>query len=67
MKIKHLIKIDEKINLPIIADCAEGFEYSKLNIKTTYVSSSFFQTSKLVCFSVHKPLYLTSPSSKNDK
>ncbi|MET3026036.1 hypothetical protein ABXT06_05115 [Flavobacterium sp. UW10123] len=66
MKIKNLIKIDKKINLPIIADCAEGFKYSKLAVKTNYVSSSFFQTNKLVCFSVNKPLYLAS-YSKNDK
>lgn len=66
MKIKTLLSIDEKINLPVIADCSEGFKYSKSAMLPNYVSSSFFQTTKLVCFTVHKPLYLTS-SSTNDK
>lgn len=74
MKKEKIIKINEivneindrKIPLPIITNCSEGTKYeNEENIEEqNYLQSSFYQTTKMICYSFHKPLYL---SRSNDK
>lgn len=49
-----------KIKLPVIAYCSEGFDVNKQLFvdDEEYVDSSFYQTSKLICYLFYKPLYL---------
>lgn len=60
MKIRDFLKVTKKTSLPIIADCSNGFTLTKSKplINTDFVTSSFYQTSKMICYSLHKPLYI---------
>lgn len=67
-KIDKLVNTDakSKVALPIIADCSIGYKINKkLNIDDElYVNSTFYQTSKMICYSFYKPLHIKSTNDK---
>lgn len=74
MKKEKLIKINEIVNtlnnkevtLPVITNCSSGFKINDTSNQETenYLSSLFYQTSKMICYSFHKPLYLNRSNDK---
>lgn len=66
MKIKNLLKSSVEISLPIITDCAIGFSCPRKITKTKikYVESTFYQSTKMICYSTNKPLYLINENDK---
>lgn len=64
MKVKNLIDKNKKVALPISMECAEVFKYRKTSNKTKYVDSTYYQTSKMICYSIYKPSYIPS---RNDQ
>ncbi|MFV8334704.1 hypothetical protein ACNQF7_01315 [Flavobacterium sp. RSP29] len=55
-----------KISLPVIAECTkEDFVLTKLKYNPyKFVSSGFYQTSKIMCHDFYKPIYLKNSNDK---
>lgn len=64
MKIKNLIYKKRKLPLPIIMECSEGFKYKKTSDKSVYVHSIYYQTSKMICYSIYKLPYIPSQNDQ---
>lgn len=60
MKVKNLIDKKNKVPLPIIMECSEGFKYRKTSDKIMHVHSRYYQTSKMACYSIYKLSYIPS-------
>ncbi len=64
MKIKNLINQKTKVSLPVIMECSEGFKYSKTSDKIAHVHSVYYQTSKMICYSIYKLSYIPSQNDQ---
>lgn len=55
-----MMKNKDLINLPVIAECTKDSLTLNKGKKSnyTFIASKFYQSSKLICDSFHKPLYL---------
>jgi hypothetical protein len=66
VKVRDLIEGNKDIPLPVIMDCIEVFNYEISDKQTFFknqqVRSEFYQTSKLSCITLRKPLHI-----KNEK